>query len=175
MNERVTIAVMLAAVAAHADPGTSPYVVAYQPPPVEESAAHRGFTFEAALGGGTTSYDAAAQALSFGIGGWITHDVSLAFRVSYVGTMAFVGASVQYDVTPRWWLGGGAGGLNMRTMDAAGGTTTRATGPGGFGRIGYDVAVGEPHTLYVAAELQAGSVASDTAVVGAIALGYQLH
>lgn len=152
--------------------GSSPYVVAYAPPP-EVDRSHRGLTLEFALGGGTTSLDESAGSVTFAIGGWISHDVALAFRVTDVGAYSFVGGSVQYFATPSLWLGAGAGQLSESTSDEFGGTD-RVDGPGGFLRAGYKLAGRRTHSLYVSGELQAGSIDGEPRTAGLLALGYQL-
>jgi hypothetical protein len=152
--------------------GTSPFVVAYQPPP-EVERAHHGLTLELALGGGSTSRDASSAAVTFAIGLWVQHDVAVAFRVTQVGAYGFVGASAQYSCTPSLWLGAGLGNLSERTYDADG-YSMRANGAGGFVRAGYNLAASGPHALYVAGELQAGAIDGETREVALLALGYQL-
>src|SRR6185312_7881937 len=115
------VAILLLSTRAFADPaptvispyGTSPYVVAYQPPP-EVDSAHHGLTLELALGAGNTSMDASTAAVTFAIGLSIRTDVAIAFRVTQVGAYGFVGASAQYYATPSLWLGAGLGNLSER-------------------------------------------------------------
>ncbi len=151
--------------------GSSPYVVAYTPPAVTDHS-HRGFTLEFALGGGTTSLDESAGSATFAIGGWLSHDVALAFRVTGVGAYSLVGGSVQYYATDSLWLGGGLGSFSERTMDDYYGTD-RVSGGGGFVRTGYNFA-GKAHVLYVSGELQAGSIDGELRGTALVALGYQL-
>ncbi len=178
MNKPIIVALLLSATHAFADPpavspwGTSPYVVAYQPPP-EIERAHRGLTLDVALGAGSTSLDASTAGVTFGIGLWVQHDFALTFRVSEVGAYGFVGASVQYYATPSFWLGTGLGSFAERTFDA-GGYSMRSNGAGGFVRAGYNLAASGPHALYVAGELQAGAIVDQTRGVALLALGYQL-
>ncbi len=183
MNKLIALSLMLSA-RAFADPapapnavvvspwGSSPYVVPYQPPP-KVARAHRGLTLEVALGAGSTSVDASAGGVTFAIGVWLTRDAALAFRVTDVGAYGFLGASIQYYATHSLWLGTGIGGLSERGMDEFGGTT-RTSGTGGFARIGYELVDGDPHALYLSAEVQAGSVADQSRGVALIALGYQM-
>jgi hypothetical protein len=152
--------------------GTSPFVVAYQPPPEIESA-HHGLTLELALGAGNTSIDPSTAAVTFAIGLSIRRDVALAFRVTQTGAYGFVGASAQYFATPSFWLGAGLGNLSERSFDADG-YSMRANGAGGFLRAGYNLAESGPHALYVSAELQAGAIGDQTRAVALLALGYQL-
>lgn len=152
--------------------GTSPYVVAYQPPPEVESA-HHGLTLELALGAGNTSIDPSTAAVTFAIGLSIRSDVAIAFRVTQVGAYGFVGASAQYFAAPSFWLGAGLGNLSERSFDADG-YSMRANGAGGFLRAGYNLAASGPHALYVSAELQGGTIGDQTRGVALLALGYQL-
>jgi hypothetical protein len=152
--------------------GSSPYVVAYQPPP-EVERAHHGLTLEVALGAGSTSIDNSTAGVSFAIGLWIQHDFALAFRLSEVGAYGFVGASVQYTATPSLWLGAGLGNLGERSFDADG-YSMRTNGAGGFARAGYNLAASGRHALYVSGELQAGAIGDQTRAVALLALGYQL-
>lgn len=141
MSKALALVVVMAAPAfaePAASPRSSPFVVAYQPPPATAHA-HRGLTLEAALGGGSTSLDASAGAVTFAIGGWVTHDLALAFRVTGVGMYDFVGASAQYYPTRSLWLGAGLGALDERSMDVLG--AVRTNGGGGFLRAGYELAV----------------------------------
>jgi hypothetical protein len=163
---------LVLALCASATAHANPLVVAYNPPP-EIDRAHRGLTLEIAAGAGSTSVDDSAGGVSFAIGGWITHDLALAFRASDIGAYAFAGGSLQYYATPSLWLGAGAGSLGERGMDQYGGTT-QASGGGGFVRAGYELAHGGRHALYVSGEVQGGSVAGEGRVVGFVALGYQL-
>ncbi|HET9990722.1 MAG TPA: hypothetical protein VFQ65_19465 [Kofleriaceae bacterium] len=182
MNKPAVLAMLvLLSARAFADPapaapvspyGTSPFVVAYQPPP-EVERAHHGLTLEVALGAGSTSRDASSAAVTFALGLWIQHDFALAFRVTQTGSYGFVGASVQYSCTPSLWLGAGLGNLSERTYDADG-YSMRANGAGGFVRAGYNLAASGPHALYVAGELQAGTIDGETREVALLALGYQL-
>jgi hypothetical protein len=153
--------------------GTSPFVVAYQPPPPEIDHAHHGLTLEAALGGGSTSLDASAGAVTFAIGGWATHDLAISFRITGVGRYDFVGASAQYFPTHALWFGAGLGALDERSMDAFG-DTARTSGGGGFVRAGYNLATSGAHALYLSGELQLGGVGGQLRSVGLLALGYQL-
>jgi hypothetical protein len=162
--------------AAFADPvassfGTSPFVVAYQPPP-EVDHSHRGLTLELSLGGGTTSVDQSATAGSFAIGGWITHDLVLTFRATAVGAFGFVGGSAQYYATRSLWLGAGGGELSERAMDEYGGTV-RDSGTGGFLRAGYNLTGSGANALYLAGELQAGQINDQSRAVAFVAIGYQ--
>jgi len=168
VSKWIVLALVLCASAAKANP----FVVAYNPPP-EVDRSHRGLTLEIAAGAGTTSVDDSAGGGSFSIGGWLTHDVALAFRVSEVGAYGFAGGSLQYYATESLWLGGGAGSFSERGMDEFGGTT-RVSGGGGFVRAGYELARGGRHALYVSGEVQAGSIEGEGRVVGFVALGYQL-
>lgn len=179
MNRLVACAVLLAASTAFADGppnaspwGTSPYVVAYQPPAVASSE-HHGLTLEAAFAGGSTSNDQSTGGITFAIGGWVHHDVALAFRATAVGSFDFVGISAQYFATESLWLGAGVGSLQQKYLDMYDGTT-RVNGGGAFGRIGYELAGGHPHTLYVSGEVQAGAIDNQTRAVAILALGYQL-
>jgi hypothetical protein len=168
----VALAVPAAAFAEPSPYGTSPFVVAYQPPPKVDRA-HRGVTLEFALGGGTTSVDQSAGGFAFALGFWISHDVSLAFRVTQLGSFGFVGGSGQYYATKSIWLGAGVGQLSERMMDEYGGTD-RDGGTGGFLRAGYNLAGSGTHALYLSGELQAGQVADQTRAVGLVAIGYQM-
>jgi hypothetical protein len=152
--------------------GSSPYVGSYDPPAVA-GRAHRGVTLELAASAGTTSLDASTGGGGFAIGGWVTREVALAFRVTELGAFGFAGMSAQYYATPRLWGGAGLGGLSERGMDEYGGIS-RTDGPGGFLRAGYNLARGGAHALYVSGELQGGAVEQETRVVGLIAIGYQL-
>jgi hypothetical protein len=178
VNKLIIIVLVAIATPAFAQPatvspfGSSPHVVAYDPPAVPDRA-HRGLTLEIALGGGTTSLDTNAGAITFAIGGWITRELSLAFRVSQVGSVGFVGGSAQYYATRSLWLGAGAGGLSERAMDEYGGFT-RDDGTGGFIRAGYNLARGGKHALYVSGELQGGVVEDVTRMVALFSLGYQM-
>ena len=182
MNKAIFVAIASISIPAFADPptatppvspfGTSPYVVAYQPPPVSERA-HRGLTLEVAFGAGSTSVDNSTAGIGFGIGLWVQHDFALTFRMSEVGAFGFVGASVQYYATPALWFGAGLGNLGERSFDADG-YSMRTNGAGGFVRAGYNLAASGPHALYVAGEVQAGSLADQTRGVALLALGYQL-
>jgi hypothetical protein len=128
-------------------------------------------TLEAALGAGASS-DKSTGAVAFAIGGWLTRSAALAFRVTAAGDMTFVGGSVQLVVTKDLWLGAGAGQLGENVMDGEY-DTRRATGAGGFGRVGYQL-TGERNVLYLSAELQAGSIEGQSRSVAILALGYQL-
>jgi hypothetical protein len=182
VNKSIVVAILLASVRAFADPapaapaaspfGTSPYVVAYQPPPNVETA-HHGLTLELALGAGNTSLDPSTAAVAFAIGLSIRTDVAIAFRVTQVGSYGFVGASAQYFATPSLWLGAGLGNLSERTLDADG-YSMRTNGAGGFLRAGYNLAASGPHALYVSAELQGGTLDDQTRGIALLALGYQL-
>jgi hypothetical protein len=152
--------------------GTTPFVVAYQPPPKVDRA-HHGLTLEIALGGGTTSVDQSAGGLTFAIGGWISHDLSLSFRASFIGAFEFVGGSAQYYATRSVWLGAGAGQLSESFMDEYGGTD-RTGGTGGFARAGYNLAGSGRNALYVSGELQAGQIEDRTRAVALVAIGYQM-
>ena len=147
------------------------YVVPYQPPPEVDHRYH-GLTLEAALGGGSTSLDASTGCVTFAIGGWMSRDIALAFRVTAAGSYHFVGASVQVRATPSLWLGGGLGSLGEIGMDEFGYSTT-ANGFGGFARIGYQVAETGSHALYLSAELQGGTIGGELRTVGLLAIGYQ--
>ena len=176
----IALVVIAAASYASADPapiamspwGGSPYVVPYRPPPVE-SREHRGLTLEIAAGGGSTSLDASAGGVTFAIGVWLAHDVALAFRVTDVGAVGFVGGSVQYYATATIWGGAGLGQSSERGMGEFGGTT-RTNGTGGFVRAGYNLAQSGSHALYVSGEIQAGSIEGVARAVGLVAIGYQL-
>jgi hypothetical protein len=152
--------------------GSSPHVVAYNPPVVADRA-HRGLTLEIAVGGGTTSIDSDTGAVTFAIGAWITRDISLAFRATDVGSVGFVGGSLQYYATRSVWLGAGAGSFSEQAMDEFGGFT-RASGGGGFARGGFNLARGGKHALYVSGEIQAGGIDGLTRAVALVSLGYQL-
>lgn len=174
MNKLALLVALLPA-AAFAEPspyGTSPFVVAYQPPPKVDRA-HRGLTLEFALGGGTTSVDKSTGGITFALGFWISHDVSLAFRVTELGAFGFVGGSGQYYATKSLWLGAGAGQLSESFMDQYGGTD-RDGGTGGFLRAGYNLAGAGTHALYVSGELQAGQIDDQTRAVALVAIGYQM-
>jgi len=183
VNKLVGLAVFLATATAFADGppgqtpnaspwGTSPYVVAYQPPAVVPSE-HHGLTLEAAFAGGSTSSESSTGGFTFAIGGWLHHDFALAFRATAVGSFDFVGVSAQYYPTESLWLGAGLGSLQQKNLDMYDGTT-RINGGGAFARIGYELAGGHPHTLYVSGELQAGAIDNQTRAVAIFALGYQL-
>jgi hypothetical protein len=152
--------------------GSSPYVVAYQPPP-EVERAHHGLTLEIAVGAGSTSIDNSTAGVAFAIGLWVQHDFALAFRLSEVGAYGFVGASVQYTPAPSLWLGAGLGNLGERSFDADG-YSMRTNGAGGFARAGYNLAASGRHALYVSGELQVGAIGDQTRTVALLALGYQL-
>jgi hypothetical protein len=174
VNKLALLVALLPAVA-FAEPspyGTSPFVVAYQPPPKVDRA-HRGVTLELALGGGTTSVDKSTGGITFALGFWISHDVSLAFRYSHLGAFQFVGGSGQYYATKSLWLGAGVGQLSESFMDEYGGTD-RDGGTGGFLRAGYNIAGSGTHALYVSGELQAGQVDDQTRAVALVAIGYQM-
>jgi hypothetical protein len=168
---KLAILVLLASATAFADPPPSSFVVPYQPPP-EVDHAHRGMTLEIALGAGTTSFDSSAGSVTFAIGGWLSHDVALAFRMTGVGSYEFAGASLQYYATPVLWLGAGAGSLVERSMDEFG--TTSASGGGGFLRAGYNFAGHGTTAWYLTGEVQSGSVEDQTRSVALVALGYQM-
>jgi hypothetical protein len=182
---KVLVLVLVASTRAFADPmppppppaitvspwGSSPYVIAYQPPP-EVERAHRGLTVEAAFGAGTTTLDASASSVAFAAGAWVSHDLALAFRISHVGAYEFFGASAQYFAAPSVWVGVGVGNLSERGMDEYGGTI-RTSGGGGFVRAGYNLATRGSNALYMSGELQAGAITGQTREVGLFAFGYQ--
>lgn len=152
--------------------GSSPFVVAYEPPPqTPRTLPHHGLTFEVAAGAGSTTIESSVPAFTLAIGGWLSPELSLALRVSAAGRMQFVGGSGQLVLTRDLWLGAGLGQLSEQPMDGTDGE--RSDGFGGFGRVGYQIA-GDRHVLYVAAELQAGSVAGERRAVGLLTFGYQL-
>jgi hypothetical protein len=173
---KLALVVMLVSATAFADPpppaAASPFVVAYQPPP-EVDRAHHGLTLELALGAGTTSVDSSAGSVTFAIGGWLSHDVALAFRMSRVGSYEFAGGSLQYYATPVLWFGAGGGSLIERSMDEFGGTAS-ASGGGGFVRAGFNFAGHGTRAFYVSGELQGGSIDDQTHGVALVALGYQM-
>lgn len=153
--------------------GTSPFVVAYAPPPVTDPA-HHGFTLQFELGGGSTSADSSASAFAFQLGGWLTHDLSLAFRVSGTGSFMFVGGSAQYYPLRSLWLGAGIGGMTEKTPDYAYDAPSKLSGTGGFARVGYNLVEHGEHALYVSGEVQAGQIEGVTRAVALVSLGYQL-
>jgi hypothetical protein len=153
--------------------GTSQYVVAYAPPAVADPA-HRGFTLQFELGGGSTSVESSAGAVAFQLGGWLTHDLSLAFRFSTSGSFMFVGGSAQYYALRSLWFGGGIGGLTEKTPDYAYDEPSKISGTGGFARIGYNLVERGEHALYVAGEVQGGQIGGVTRAVAFVSLGYQL-
>lgn len=153
--------------------GTSQFVVAYAPPPVTDPA-HHGFTLQFELGGGSTSVESSASAVAFELGGWLTHDLSLAFRFSTAGSFRFVGGSAQYYALPSLWFGAGIGGLTEKTPDYAYDAPSKISGTGGFARIGYNLVEHGEHALYVSAELQGGQIEGVTRAVAFVSLGYQL-
>jgi hypothetical protein len=111
--------------------------------------------------------------VTFALGFWISHDVSLAFRVTQLGAIGFVGGSGQYYATRSLWLGAGVGQLSARSMDPYGGTE-RDGGTGGFLRAGYNLAGSGTHALYLSGELQAGRVEDETRSAALVAIGYQM-
>jgi len=153
--------------------GTSPFVVAYAPPAVTDPA-HHGFTLQFELGGGSTSVDSSASAVGFQLGGWLTHDLSLAFRFTASGSFRFVGGSVQYYALPSLWFGGGVGGLTEMTPDYEYDAPSKISGTGGFARVGYNLVEHGEHALYVSGELQGGQIEGVTRAVAFLSLGYQL-
>jgi hypothetical protein len=181
VNERWWIgAAIVASSQAHAQPvtsaapvqGSSSYVVPYQPPAVTDPA-HHGFTLELAAGLGTTSVDRTSGGASVAIGGWLAHDVSLAFRVTAVGAFGFAGGALQYYAMPTLWASGGVGLFSERVPDSFGGTL-RNDGSGGFVRLGYNLGQSGVHALYVSGEIQGGIVADETRAVAIVSVGYQL-
>ena len=164
---------MVVAPTSNASPwGSSPYVVAYAPPAVA-SRAHRGLTLEIGAGLGTTSVDESASGGAFAIGLWVTHDVSLTFRLTEVGEVGFVGASTQYFASQRLWIGGGVGSMSQLAPDEYGGTM-RVSGAAGFFRTGYNLAESGRHALSISGELQGGAIENVNRFVGLVAIGYQL-
>jgi len=150
----------------------SPYVTAYNPPPVEDRA-HKGLTLEISGGAATTSVDDSTGGGSFAIGGWITRDVALTFRTTGIGSFTFYGGSLQYFAAPHIWVGAGAGGMSERVMDDYG-DSTRTSGGGGFIRAGYELVSSGRNALYLSGEVQAGSLDGEGRAIGLVALGWQL-
>jgi hypothetical protein len=175
---KLAVLVLLVATRAFAEPpatspwGSSPNVIAYQPPP-EVDRAHHGLTLEAALGGGTTSSDTSKAAVAFAIGGWVTHDCALAFRVTVIGSYQLEGVSIQYYATPALWAGVGLGNFGVNEPDEFGGANI-SRGLGGFARAGWNLAASGSHALYLSGEVQAGTIADQTHGVALVAIGYQL-
>lgn len=167
---KLGFALLLLSARAFAD--GSPYVVAYNPPPVEDRA-HKGLTLELSFGPATTSIDNSTGGGTLAVGGWVTREAALAFRVTEIGSYGFVGGSLQYFAAPHIWVGGGAGALSERTMDQYGGIA-QADGGGGFIRAGYELASSGRNALYLSGEVQAGSVGGEGRVLAFAALGWQL-
>ena len=167
------LALLLLVTPASAEPARTPYVVAYEPPAVVERD-HRGLTLEVAVATGATPQDGGAGGATFAIGGWLSRDLSLAFRATSVGAFHFAGGSAQYVITPALWFGAGLGQLSERGMDADG-FTTRSAGLGGFARVGYQLAGSRTHALYVSVETQVGGIDDQALALGLIAIGYQLQ
>ena len=166
MNKALVVLLLLST-RAFAD---SPYVVAYQPPP-EVDHTHHGLTLEFGLGGATTSLENGGV-VTFAIGGWITEQLALTFRVTGTSTFDFTGGSAQYLVTRSLWFGAGIGGLSERGYDEYG-ANMRTGGFGGFARAGYQLAAGGSHALYVSGEVQVGDIADRARAVALFAFGYQ--
>ena len=158
---------------------------------------HRdGFTIETSLGVGSTSVSGDGRSsesytsiagLDLGIGGFVSPDVALTFRIA--GTTYFVPASVfpestqsiamtsalvspalQYWVSDRLFVGGGAG-LGVWDNDA---DDPPQTGFGLDARVGYGVLVGRRGTIFLTGEITAGFFDEGNTVGYGVKVGAQL-
>lgn len=158
--------------------GTSPYVVAYQPPSVR-SRVRRGLTLEVFAGTGAGSNGLTATQLGaggFAIGGWVSRRIALTFRMQGTGELNGPGVAVQYTLRPRTWVGAGISMLSRRTTYEEYVRTgeSKIVASGFHVRSGCNLYESGRNAMYAAIDLT--GIAFDGELYGAAAvlLGYQL-
>lgn len=151
-----------------------------------------GLTFEANLGigfiwaeadGQESDKEVALGGLNIGLGGWLSQQLAISFRIAGVTysedvgdqtarlSTGFVGPSAQYWVNENVWVGGGVGlGFVALSFD---GETESETGIGLDLRAGYTFSTASENTWNVSFELTPSSI-EDTNFYGfGILFGYQ--
>jgi hypothetical protein len=158
---------------------------------------HRsGFTIETSLGIGSTTVPRDGRSaesftsiagLDLGIGGFVAPDLAVTLRIASTTyfvpasifpestqwiamTSAFVSPALQYWVSDRLFVGGGAG-LGVWDNDA---DDPPQFGVGLDARVGYGVLVGRRGTLFLTGEITAGFFDEGDTVGYALKVGAQL-
>jgi len=170
-------------------PGYGPPAPGYGQAPVNNKS---GLTFEANLGigfiwaaadGQESDKEVALGGLNIGLGGWLSQQLAISFRIAGVTysedvgdetarlSTGFVGPSAQYWVNENAWLGGGVGlGFIALSFD---GETESETGIGLDLRAGYTFSTASENTWNVSFEFTPSSI-EDTNFYGfGILFGYQ--
>jgi hypothetical protein len=200
------VAVPSAAFAQDASPSTSASAtenVEEPAPSVEHSYTRHGFTMELGLGVSQTSVSSdvggrehsaiGLAPLSVGVGGFLSPRLALIGRAagtstfrddangkSYQTVNGFYGPTLQYWVTDRFYLGGGAG-LALLAADPLGPTNNRGIQyiEGGFGlnaRAGFAFALpGDHHALVLGVDGFGSRFEKSSTVAVALNLGWQFY
>jgi hypothetical protein len=174
--------------------GAAPYGQPYTATPRRSRRGH-GITIEVGLGGGQLKSTAAGDVteegsgsvIALGVGGWLSEDLALGFRLSGLAyeadsygaairpvtvSQTYYGVALQYWFTDRFWVGGGLGG-GLFTVETDLGALRQERGVAGLLRVGFSPLVWGQHSLNLGLEVSPLTIEDDTTSTAAFVIGYQ--